>query len=137
MILLLLGVTMLVALWTVRRSDRTEESEWLCLLRVTDVQSELLETGVLPVRVGDPVRNENATLILGQVEQVTELPRAEETLEGAQGASLEVLVRMRGRLMGSKGLRVQEVRIAGGGHGFFRLGRLAAANAEILSVVPA
>ena len=137
LILLLLAVSVFIVFWTVRRSDGTEESEWLCLLRVTDVQTRLSESGELPVRIGDTVRNENATLILGRVEYVTVLPLTVEPQEASQGDVLEVLVRMRGRLMGEKGLRVQEVRIAGGGKGSFRLGRLSAANAEILSVVPA
>jgi hypothetical protein len=120
----------------------TEEEKITCVLRISEVDREMWETeGERLIRVGDSLRCQNGTVVMGTVETVSVIPHRYAAVRGEEPSwedhpylvDLEVTVEMRARSKEGDGLRVGDLRIAAGSTGEYRFGNYLA-RAELLEV---
>lgn len=125
------------------RAEGAEEREVRYVLRVRDVDPAMLgDSPEWIIPVGAPVKNENGTAALGEVESVTLSTQRRATVkdgvvvlaEEADRMILEITVRGTARVKRGDGVRISDVRIAAGSVGGFRLGGYYAARAWVILV---
>lgn len=122
--------------------DTREVYEMDCVLLISAVERDAWDDyGGEWISERDQLRTENGTTVLGEITEVAELPHMRSAVRNGVPSweehpyliDLEVTVRMRLRGKSGDGLRVGDLRIAAGGRGNFRFGKLSAA-AEILEL---
>jgi hypothetical protein len=120
----------------------SEKEEITCVLLITEVEKRAWEErGGEWIREGDPLRNQNGTVLLGEIEAVSARPHRYAAVrentpsweEHPYLVDLEVTVRMRARPKEGDGLRVGDLRIAAGSTGDYRFGGYLA-KAELVEV---
>ncbi len=126
-----------------RWKDQKADTEmWDSVLQINEVPVRDLELyGGVPFAVGDGVRNENGTVLLGRVVSVEQRPletwvlRDGRLLREISSEKVNLLVGMRseGRLRAGAGVRIGSIRLAAGMSGYFRIGRFSA-SATVLSL---
>lgn len=126
-----------------RWGDRsTDAATWDSVLQISNVPTRDLELyGGVPFSVGDSVRNENGTVLLGRVVSVEQRPiedwvlRDGKLLREISSEKVTLLVGMRseGSLRAGSGVRIGSIRLAAGMSGYFRIGRFSA-GATVLSL---
>ncbi len=118
------------------------EEEITCVLLVSEVERSVWETqGESLIRVGDLLRCQNGTVIMGTVEEVRVKPHRYATVWNEKTSweehpyllDVEVTVGMRVRPKDGDGLRVGDLRVAAGSVGEYRFGGYLA-RAELVEV---
>lgn len=93
-----------------------------------------------PVQVGDEVRNENGTVLLGKVTEVSVTPVKKVFLRDGEAVydrveglfQTEIIVEMTAKQ--SDGFRIGDLRVCAGGTGTYRIGDCYVANVRIASL---
>lgn len=144
LVILAVGIILFCILaWAIPRGDSSNFCEVRYTLRVYGVSAVLFGEGqeeLIPI--GCTVRNENGTVALGRVESIRMLPQKSVAVkdgtlsffESPSEVVLEVTVRGEGVLRNGDGIRIEDVRIAAGSTGTFRLGRYYAERASVIWV---
>ena len=140
LVIALLSLLLAVGYLLVRRERERSETRILVVMRVSGIEREELADGEFPI--GASVRSENGSSVLGLVESVETKAHVRPVLrdgsiafeEDAMRADLEITVSMSGHVLEGEGIRVQDLRIAAGGTGSFRVGARFLSGVEILSV---
>ena len=124
------------------KREPSERVELLCSLLISGVEaSEWKSYGDQWMQVGSPLYSSNGTVILGYVEEIRSREHLRLTIRDGEPVweahpfleDLEITVRMSATYRQGDGLRVGDLRIAAGGRGDFRVGKLLA-GAQILEV---
>ena len=109
----------------------TEKESITCVLLISGAERTEWEGDEIPIRVGDRLRCQNGTVVMGEIEEIvlkSHLYAA--VLEGEPSwgehphlVDVEVSVRMQVREKAGEGLRVGDLRVAVGSTGEYRFGR--------------
>ena len=136
----LLSLLLAAGYLLLRRERERSETRISVVMRVAGIErGELADEDAL---VGASVRSENGSSVLGRIESVGIKPHVRPVLrngsiafeEDETRADLEITVNMSGHAIEGEGIRVQDLRIAAGGKGSFRVGAVFLSDVEILSV---
>ena len=144
-IVLLLALAVLIAAlgyYLYSKKESRESFEVVCVFLIPSVERQDWERyGGEWIREGDPLRSENGTVRLGEIESVEAVPHLRATVRDGIPTwephpyltDLEITVRMTVTRREGDGLRAGDLRIAAGGSGNFRFGGYLS-HAELISV---